>query len=468
MLFSSLIFIYAFLPTVAILYFIPWNLKIKNVILLFFSLIFYAWGEPIFVLVMMASIVFNYVFGLLVDKYRGTNKAKTSLIIACIFNLGMLFVFKYLSFTTKVLSSFFPINVIKIVLPIGISFFTFQALSYVIDVYRDEAKVQKSVFDVGLFVAFFPQLIAGPIVRYNTIAEAINYRKHSLTDAAFGFKRFLIGLFKKILLANGLAVVADYAFGKINSLSMSMAWLGIISYSFQIFFDFSGYSDMAIGLAEIFGFKLEENFDYPYISKSVSEFWRRWHISLGTWFKDYLYFPLGGSRVDTKAKLVRNLFIVWFFTGVWHGANFTFILWGLLYFAVLTFEKLTDIPKKFKSAFAVNAYRVFTLLVVVLAWVLFRANSIHDAGVYISKMFSFNNILSDDFIFYLHEYRYVLVAALLSSIPIAKYIKQKLQSNAAVFALSNLLNVVLYIVLFILCTAALVVGTHNPFIYFQF
>ncbi|NMD37533.1 MAG: MBOAT family protein, partial [Christensenellaceae bacterium] len=345
MLFSSLIFIYAFLPTVSILYFIPWNLKIKNFILLIFSLIFYAWGEPIFVLIMISSIIANWFFGLLVDKYRGTIKAKISIVLTCVFNLGMLFIYKYLGFTTSLLSTIFPIEVIKITLPIGISFFTFQAMSYVIDVYRDDAKVQKSVFDVGLFVSFFPQLIAGPIVRYNTIAEEINYREHHISEMAAGFKRFLVGLFKKILLANSLAVVADYAFGQISTLSASMAWFGIIAYSFQIFYDFSGYSDMAIGLAKVFGFNLEENFNYPYISKSVSEFWRRWHISLGTWFKDYLYFPLGGSRVETKGKLIRNLFIVWFLTGVWHGANVTFILWGLMYFVILIFEKLTGIPK---------------------------------------------------------------------------------------------------------------------------
>ncbi len=468
MLFSSLIFIYAFLPTVAILYFIPWNLKIKNFILLIFSLIFYAWGEPIFVLIMIASIIANWFFGLLVDKYRGTNKAKISMFLACVFNLGMLFIYKYLGFTTSLLSKIIPMKIIRITLPIGISFFTFQAMSYVIDVYRNDAKVQKSLFDVGLFVSFFPQLIAGPIVRYNTIAEEINYREHHIPEMAAGFKRFLVGLFKKILLANSLAVVADQAFGQISTLSTSMAWFGIIAYSFQIFYDFSGYSDMAIGLAKVFGFNLEENFNYPYISKSVSEFWRRWHISLGTWFKDYLYFPLGGSRVETKGKLVRNLFIVWFLTGVWHGANTTFVLWGLLYFVILTFEKLTGIPRKFKNKFAILAYRIFTLLLVVLGWVIFRANTVSDAGLYISKMFSFNNIISDNFLFYFHEYRWVLLFAFIVAVPVAPYLKGKIEKNTSLFAAYSVVELVVFIALFLLCTAALVVGTHNPFIYFQF
>lgn len=323
MLFSSLIFIYAFLPLVCILYFIPWPLKIKNLILSVSSIFFYAFGEPRFVLVMLLSILVNFFLGLLVDRARGGRQARLWLICAVVFNIGLLFVYKYLGFSSYLLSQWLPVPLIRIVLPIGISFFTFQALSYVIDVYRGDAKVQKNPLDLALFIAFFPQIIAGPIVRYYTIDAAIRCRSHSLADAAEGLERFLVGLFKKVLLANNLALIADEAFAHTPQISMAMAWLGLLAYAMQIFFDFAGYSDMAIGLARIFGFHLEENFNYPYISRSVSEFWRRWHISLGIWFRDYVYFPLGGSR-DGLKRTIRNLLIVWVLTGIWHGANTTF------------------------------------------------------------------------------------------------------------------------------------------------
>ena len=377
MLFSSTIFVFLFLPMVLIFYYGIFrnSRKLKNIFLLLASLFFYAWGEPTFVLVMIMSIICNYYFGLQVDKYKNnTKKAKSIIVIMLIFNLTIMFIFKYLMFTLtniKYLTGL-NFNIPNIALQIGISFFTFQAISYVIDVYRGNGKVQKNPLNVGLYISFFPQLIAGPIIRYETIAEQIENRHENFEDFSKGTCRFIIGLGKKMLLANTLALVADYAFSvKSGELSVVMAWLGALAYTFQIFFDFSGYSDMAIGLGLMFGFKFLENFNYPYISKSISEFWRRWHISLGTWFRDYVYFPLGGSRVSSKKRLVFNLFVVWSLTGLWHGANWTFIVWGLMYFVLITLEKLTKFDRKL-GWFG----HVYTMLFVILGWVLFRADNI--------------------------------------------------------------------------------------------
>ena len=342
MLFSSTIFIYLFLPLVLFFNFIvfKWSRLLQNINLLFASLFFYAWGEPKYVFLMMGSIVVNWFMGLMISKKRDKQK-QSKLIVALdvTFNLGVLFVFKYLTFTGNIIDSLFGVSlpIPNIALPIGISFFTFQAMSYVIDVYRQKGEVQTNILYVGLYISFFPQLIAGPIVRYETIADQIKNRKETLDDFFDGFARFVIGLSKKVLLANTFAILADNAFdGAKNgdSISVMFGWLGAIAYSLQIFFDFSGYSDMAIGLGRIFGFQFLENFDYPYVSKSITEFWRRWHMSLGTWFRDYLYFPLGGSRCS-RGRNIFNLFVVWLLTGLWHGANFTFIVWGLMYFLLL-------------------------------------------------------------------------------------------------------------------------------------
>ena len=352
MLFSSSTFLFAFLPIVIFIYyvFLRNHRNLQNIFLLIASLIFYAWGEVAFVFVMMLSIIANYFFGLFVSRAKNTNKKKLPLVLSIVFNLSILFVFKYLVFTLTNINALFGANLAipNIALPIGISFFTFQAMSYVIDVYRGE-EAQKSILNVGLYISFFPQLIAGPIVRYKTVAYQILHRKESFDDFSSGVCRFIIGMGKKVLLANSLAVVADAAFdGDIANTSASFAWLGAIAYTMQIFFDFSGYSDMAIGLGKMFGFKFLENFDYPYISGSITEFWRRWHISLGSWFRDYVYFPLGGSRVKSKGRLIFNLFVVWLLTGIWHGANWTFIIWGLMYFVLLVIEKLTGMHKSAK------------------------------------------------------------------------------------------------------------------------
>lgn len=386
MLFSSLEFLFCFLPLVLLGYFLLRGAA-KNYFLLLASLFFYAWGEPFFVLVMLGVIVLDYVFAMLIGtRQRAGARGKFWLVLAVVANIGILFVYKYLNFFTQNLSRIFgdAIPVTSIVLPIGISFFIFQSLSYVIDVYRGNAQVQRNPFYVGLYVSLFPQLIAGPIVRYTTVEAEIKARTVTMDDFAYGVKRFIIGLSKKIILANSFAVVADVAFapGNVAGLSVSLAWMGVLAYAFQIFFDFCGYSDMAIGMGRMLGFHFLENFDYPYISQSISEFWRRWHISLGTWFRDYVYFPLGGSRVKSRARLVFNLFVVWALTGSWHGANWTFVAWGLMYFVLIALEKLTGYPAKFKSRAPKILYRVFTLLCVLAGWVVFRADTIAVAGRY--------------------------------------------------------------------------------------
>ena len=345
MLFSSSIFLFLFLPLVLLIYYLPLGRfrQGQNVFVLLASLGFYAWGEPWFVLVMMGSIVVNYGFGLWVDhNQRHNHSARMPVILALVVNLGILFVFKYLTFTLGILNDLGAHFVIPgIELPIGISFFTFQALSYVLDIQRGHGQVQRSPLKVGLYISFFPQLIAGPIVKYETVADQIDHRKENWEDFSSGCARFVVGLGKKVLLANQLALVADRAFqlGGMGQLTTGFAWLGSLCYTLQIYYDFSGYSDMAIGLGKMFGFHFLENFNYPYISRSVTEFWRRWHISLSTWFRDYVYFPLGGSRVNSKGKHIRNLFVVWLLTGIWHGANWTFIVWGLFYFVLLMLEK---------------------------------------------------------------------------------------------------------------------------------
>lgn len=351
MLFSSVIFLFYFLPIVFISYYLlSFSKTLQNILLFFVSLFFYAWGEPYYVVLLIFSICLNYCLGLLIQKYHtDKNKKKIFLIIACICNVGLLFIFKYLYFTVSTLSSIFGFaySLKPITLPVGISFFTFQALSYVIDIYRQDAKAQKNIMYVGLYIAFFPQLIAGPIVRYTSIEKQIQERKINMRKLSVGVCRFIGGLAKKVLLSNSLAIVVDYCFeaSKYQSISVVVAWIGAICYCMQLYYDFSGYSDMAIGLGLMFGFDFDENFNYPFVSKSISEFWRRWHISLSTWFKDYVYFPLGGSRVENNSIMVRNLLIVWSLTGLWHGANWTFVIWGLYNFVFIFIEKLIHFEK---------------------------------------------------------------------------------------------------------------------------
>jgi len=467
MLFSSTTFLFFFLPFAIVIYYtiLKNKRKAQNIFLCLISIVFYAWGEPAFVFIMLFSILINYFLGLFIGKKEQTDsKRKIALVIAIIINISILFVFKYLSFTLTNISQLFGLNVVipNIALPIGISFFTFQAMSYVIDVYRGE-EYQKNILNVGLYISFFPQLIAGPIVRYETVAHQINYRKETLDDFASGVYRFIIGLGKKVLLANTMAVVADTFFnGEVSNQSVLSAWVGAIAYTFQIFFDFSGYSDMAIGLGRMFGFHFLENFNYPYISTSITEFWRRWHISLGTWFRDYLYFPLGGSRVKSKSRLIFNLFIVWLLTGIWHGANWTFIVWGLLYFILLAFEKLSGFQKYNKLK---PLKYIYTMLFVILGWVVFRADSIQEAFTYIGTMFGSTGSLVDNAaLFYIKENVVCIFISVLASTPIFRWIQKRFFHNR----IGNVITAVLIIGILFVSVVYIVKGTYNPFIYFNF
>lgn len=471
MLFSSVEFIFIFLPIVIFVYYVLLKKSriLQNIFLTFSSLFFYAWGEPKFVIVMIISILINWYLAIRVDKKRENKKAvKLLLCMTIIINLSILFLFKYLMFTLTNINNIFGSNlsVPNITLPIGISFFTFQAISYVIDVYRKNGEVQKNPLNVALYIAFFPQLIAGPIVRYETIAKQIKSRQETFDDFASGVCRFMVGLGKKVLLSNTLAIVADNAFNmnSINELSVSMAWLGAIAYTFQIYYDFSGYSDMAIGLGKMFGFSFLENFNYPYISKSISEFWRRWHISLGSWFRDYVYFPLGGSRVYTKKRLLFNLFVVWFLTGIWHGANWTFIIWGIMYFALISIEKLIGFEKKFNKLSFIK--HIYTMLFVILGWVIFRASNITEAFSYMGKMFGVRVSGIFDAYFYLNivENLIFIIVATIFSTPIYKIINEKVKENKLIAPI----YVIGMIILFIVAISYILKGAYNPFIYFNF
>lgn len=469
MLFPSEVFLFVFLPVVLVIYylFLRKTKKCKNLFLLAASLFFYAWGEPVYVYLMIAVILANWLFGILVDHFRERKIAVSiCLILMVLTDVGVLGWFKYSGFVVENLNRFLKLSipVPSVALPIGISFFTFQAISYVVDVYRGKGKVQKNPLEVGLFISLFPQLIAGPIVRYETIADQIENRQENLEDFSAGVTRFCIGLGKKVLIANHMAVVADAAFhllfaGQFQS-SAAMAWLGAISYTFQIFFDFSGYSDMAIGLGSMFGFHFEENFRYPYLAATVSDFWRRWHISLQTWFRDYIYFPLGGSRVS-KGRMVFNLFVVWLLTGIWHGAWWTFIAWGLLYFVLLTFEKLTGLDKK-ECWFG----HIYTMFFVILGWVLFRAPNLGSALVYMKAMFGIGarGLVSATAGAYIAQNWLYYILAVLGCFPILAKMDEK-------FGKSRIWNTVYTIgilVVLVVSVSFICNNAYNPFIYFNF
>ena len=474
MLFSSNVFLFMFLPCTLVIYYLLGK-QYRNMFLFLASLLFYAWGEPKFVLVMLGTILINYVFALLIVRFRAKKRlSKAFLVASVVVNLGMLFVFKYLDFAIGNLNAFgLSIPPRGIALPIGISFFTFQTMSYVIDVYRGDAAVQTKPQNIGLYVAFFPQLIAGPIVRYQTIADQIDGRTHSLAEFSEGVRRFIIGFAKKIILANSMAIIADHAFALPDAeRSVAYAWIGALAYAFQILFDFSGYSEMAIGLGKMFGFRFLENFDYPYIAKSVSEFWRRWHMSLGQWFRDYVYFPLGGSRVKTRGRLVFNLFVVWFLTGVWHGASWNFIAWGLIYFVLIVFEKLSGYPQKFRSAAAQTLYRIFTLLCVLLGWVMFRAEGARAAiGYGLSMLGLRGNALTDgNAVAALRDYWFFMLGAVLCSTTVFAWLRAHVDARASkrLRSVANAASVAVYMFLLVWAVSFVILGTHNPFIYFNF
>lgn len=472
MLFPSNIFIFVFLPIVILLYYTIFKFKFKNFFLLIASLIFYGWGEPKFIIIMIVSIFMNFIFGLLVDKFRKDEaKSRAILIIMIALNISILFIFKYLAFTILNINLHggYSLNIPDITLPIGISFFTFQAISYVVDVYRNDGRVQKNPLNVALYISFFPQLVAGPIVKYSTIDYEINNRKETFQDFSIGVWRFIIGLSKKVLISNSMAIIADAAFNSIyNGISVSFAWLGAIAYTLQIFYDFSGYSDMAIGLGLMFGFHFDENFNYPYISKTVSEFWRRWHISLGTWFKEYIYFPLGGSRVKSNDRKIVNLFAVWILTGIWHGANWTFVLWGLMYFVLITVEKFTGFDKKSLKRKWIN--HVYTLLAVVIGWVIFRSNTISDAYIYLKSMIGIgaSSLVDNITIMYIKENIVFLISGVIFSIPVIGYLIKNIESKKVFKILLEPISSIIIFILFIVCITYLVKNTYNPFIYFNF
>ena len=480
MLFSSTVFIFIFLPVLLILYFaIPKKyLAAKNGLLLVFSLGFYAWGEPRFVLIMILSIIGNYIFGRLISEQKSK---KGWLITGISFNVFIIFIFKYLNFVIANLNALLravgganiQIHQTSIALPIGISFFTFQAISYIIDVYRGKVQAQNNPFYLGLYISFFPQLIAGPIVRYSDINIAITERKESLDKFTVGVKRFIFGLSKKVILSNNFALIADQAFSlsEAGNTTTAMAWLGMIAYTLQIFFDFSGYSDMAIGLGKMFGFDFNENFNYPYISKSVSEFWRRWHISLGSWFRDYVYFPLGGSRVDTNKKLVRNLFVVWLLTGVWHGASWNFVIWGL-YFGVFIFIETKIGKKRLKNAPGLLMH-IYNKLVIIIGFGIFRFENMSHLGAFFANLVGargngFTNIGVNETIM---SYLVVFVVSLIACLPIVPAMKKRIEAmGSGAVAVSVMTSTVVAGVLLFVSTAVLVAthSSNNPFLYWRF
>ena len=490
MLFSSTIFLFWFLPAVILInLLLRWNRSLQNIFLCFASLFFYAWGEPKFVFVMMASIVINWMLGLMADHLKKEGKDARPVIVAtCVVNLSIIFVFKYLGFAVRNFNFITGQNVTvpDIALPIGISFFTFQALSYVIDVYRGRGEAQKNVLNVGLYISFFPQLIAGPIVRYETIADQIRNRKENFGDFADGIARFITGLGKKIIIANNMALIADKAFellpgrtwfGAENGLSLVMAWIGAIAYTFQIYYDFSGYSDMAIGLGKMFGFHFDENFNYPYISGTITEFWRRWHISLSSWFRDYVYIPLGGSKVSSASRHIFNLFVVWLLTGIWHGANWTLIAWGLIYFVLLVIEKETPLGRRTDSRVLGALRHLYVVLAFVLLWVIFRADSLTEALLYIRHMFiPAGAVLDDPALFYMSQYWVFFICAAVFSTPVIKALTGRLDSKLSGKSTREKLwrgiyetaYAMILLAIFAVSVSYMVMGSYNPFIYFNF
>ncbi len=477
MVFSSLIFLFVFFPIILLGYYVVLRQHMhRNIFLFIVSLIFYSWGEPTYIILMLLSIWVNYKAGLLIESHSAPRYEKVQkyiLAVGIIFNLYLLFIFKYEGFVVTNITKILPIRLdsLNLPLPIGISFYTFQALSYLVDVYRKDTPAQQSVLNLGLYISFFPQLVAGPIVRYNTIVEQIEQRSTSLPQFNDGIKRFITGVGKKIIFANNFSLIAEASFNA-NNPSITFAWLGAIAYTLQIYYDFSGYSDMAIGLGKMFGFEFLENFNYPYISKTITEFWRRWHISLGTWFKDYVYFPLGGSRVG-GGRLVFNLFVVWFLTGVWHGAAWQFIAWGLLYFVILTFEKLTNLPKRLTNPILGLFYRGFTMLFVVLGWVLFAESNLLGAWHHIQCMFGAIDgieIMSNETWRYLNIYYMYFIWGILLATPVFTIVLNKLKS-VLTGGLSEFYYTIAsfgYVMIFFVAVSYLVMGAHNPFIYFNF
>lgn len=457
MVFSSCIFLFFLLPFVYLVYWICPSLKIKNALLILASLFFYAFGEPIYIFLMIGSILVNYVLARLIAAKQ--QRARGILALTVLFNIGLLVVFKYSGFLAETIGKIFGIQIPipEIVLPIGISFYTFQALSYCIDVYRDRTIVQKNVWKLMLYISFFPQLIAGPIVKYHDIEKQLSSRHITIEDTAAGIQRFLCGLGKKLLIANAMAYIVDTLYTTQMDFILT-AWLVAICYLFQIYFDFSGYSDMAIGLGRMFGFTFLENFNYPYIAGSIQEFWRRWHISLSTWFKEYLYIPLGGNRKG-EARTMLNKLIVFMATGIWHGANWTFLVWGLFHGLFITLEYKKWIPLKNK-VFS----HIYTMLIVICGFVIFRANTIKQAGHLLLTMFTGFQMIPGEWVLIaklLTPYNVLcLLAAIVLSAPVSVKIKERLKTPVISYIAS--------MILLVICVMNLATSSYNPFIYFRF
>ena len=474
MLFSSIPFLYYFLPIVVLIYFIV-PFKVKNYVLLIASLFFYFWGEKAYTIIMILTSLSGWLHGIFIEKYRGKIGSKMALISSLVFGFAGLAVFKYADFLLTNVNGIFgtEIPLLKLALPIGISFYTFQILSYNIDLYRGDAKLQKNPFTFMTYVTLFPQLIAGPIVRYVDVEKELEDRTHSLDMTSQGIGRFIVGLSKKVLLADTLAAFCNIVKASEN-MSVVFMWSYAIAYALHIYFDFSGYSDMAIGLGKMFGFKFLENFDYPYISKSITEFWRRWHMSLGSWFRDYIYIPLGGNRVS-KIKWLRNILVVWAFTGLWHGAKWAFVVWGLMFAVLLLIEKLflKAWLEKLPSIFS----RIYTLVFILISWVIFDAGmeggitgNLAVAMERLKVMFGFGDkpFITAETLYYLRSYAVTFLIGFIGATPLIKNVILKLKERQTAKKIINLLTPVTYVALLIVVTAFLIDGSFSPFIYFSF
>lgn len=465
MLFSSIPFLFYFLPIVLGIYFlVPW--KFKNFVLLASSLIFYGWGEPKYVFLMIASILLFYICGLCIEKAKSKTWKKIWLAVSVVISVALLGIFKYADFFIDNFNKMTGLNValLKLALPIGISFYTFQCLSYAIDVYRGDVEAQKNPINFGAYVSLFPQLIAGPIVRYIDVAKELNHRTHSWEGFTLGLRRFILGLAKKILIANQLGELTNI-FRMSAEKSVVFYWIYAIAFALHIYFDFSGYSDMAIGLGKIFGFNFIENFNYPYMSKSIGEFWRRWHMSLGSWFRDYIYIPLGGNRVS-KGRWLFNTLVVWLLTGFWHGAAWTFIAWGLLYALFLLIEKWIPAIKKLPDVLK----HAYTLLIVVLGFVLFNATDFTQAMGDVAGMFGFAGVpfCNRETLYYLSSYAVLFIFAIVGATPLVKNTTLKLVDNKKTSTLMQIAEPIVLFILLAVCSAYLVDGSFNPFLYFRF
>lgn len=456
MVFSSLIFIFRFLPVfIAVYYITPY--KYKNLCILIFSLFFYSFGEPKYFPIMISSIIIDYIVSILIQRnFKNKAKCKVLLLVSIIFNMGILIYFKYANFFIENINLLFKssIDKISLTLPLGISFYTFQTLSYTIDVYKGKVEAEKNIIDFGAFVSLFPQLIAGPIVKYSDINKEIKNRSINMSNFELGLEEFIIGLSKKVLIANNIGMLwSEISSKDLINISTPLAWLGIIAFSFQIYFDFSGYSSMAIGLGKMIGFNFPINFNFPYISRSITEFWRRWHITLGSWFKEYVYIPLGGNKVN-KIRVFLNLLIVWFLTGFWHGAEYTFILWGLYFFTLIYIEKIFLGETLKRHVIFSHLYTIFFLII---GWCIFAITDIATLGIYINKMFTWD--FKSDWIYYIRNYSIVIILCIISSTPLVLKIYNKM---------NKVIKSIIIVLLFMLSIAYLVDSSYNPFLYFRF